>query len=137
VYQAYERILRELRVNQLREDVIGKVYRTIYKPLAEVSETQFDRTHSAVIDLRKSLDQPDQTVAKRTEDSRKPAEYARKQLNDLVEKLNSILSAMEGLAKINELIAELARIERQEEELESLVIKIHRKAILDALKDDR
>jgi hypothetical protein len=137
VYQAYERILRELRVNQLREDVISKVYRTIYKPLAEVSETQFDRTYSAVIALRRALDNQEQTAAARSEASRKPAEDARKQLNDLVEKINGILSAMEGLAKINELIAELVRIERQVEDIGPVLKKVWLDRIRKELDKDK
>ena len=42
VAQAYERILRELRTNQLREDVINKVYKTIYAPLLRVADFQFE-----------------------------------------------------------------------------------------------
>jgi hypothetical protein len=44
VYQAYERILREMRTNQIRDDVVNKVFKTIYSPLMRVSETQFDKT---------------------------------------------------------------------------------------------
>jgi hypothetical protein len=134
VYQAYERILREMRVNQLRDDVVSKVYKTIVKPLAEVSDTKFDRTYSSVVALRRALDNPEMTVNARTEASRQRADDARKQLNDLVAQINAILSAMEGLAKINELIAELARIERDEETLESVINKVYRKRIREALE---
>jgi hypothetical protein len=124
VYQAYERILREMRVNQLRDDVVSKVYKTIVKPLGEVSDTKFDQTYSSVVALRRALDNPELTVAGRTEASRQRADDTRKRLNDLVAQINAILSAMEGLAKINELIAELARIERQQEEIGEVVKKI-------------
>ena len=53
VYQAYERILREMRTNQLRTDVINKVFKTIVAPLYKVSETQFDKTYNGVIELRR------------------------------------------------------------------------------------
>ena len=39
VSSTYEKIVKEMRVNQLSEDIQTKVYRTIYMPLAEVSET--------------------------------------------------------------------------------------------------
>jgi hypothetical protein len=129
VYQAYERILREMRVNQLREDILTKVYKTIVAPLARVSDIQFDRTHSSVVALRRALGNPEQSVPARAETARQRASDARKQLNDLVTQLNAILSAMEGLAKLNELIAELARIERQQEEIEGVVIKVYRDRI--------
>ena len=81
---------------------------------------------------------PDQSVAQRVEASAPRSAEARKQLNDLVTQLNSILAAMEGLSKLNELIAELARIEKQEEDLESLVSRLLKKRIkeeLDKLND--
>jgi hypothetical protein len=134
VYQAYERILREMRVNQLREDVVSKVYKTIVAPLGRVSDVQFDKTHASVVELRRALDNPELAVPARAEASRQRAGEARKQLNELVTQLNAILSAMEGLAKLNELIAELARIERQEEEIESLLKKVYEKRIKEALE---
>lgn len=134
VYATYEKIIREMRVNQVREDVLTKVYRSIYVPLGQVADRQFDRTHDAVIALRRALDVPAQPVAARVADAGPKAAQARKELNDLVSQLNAILAAMEGLSKINELIAELARIEKQEEDLESLVSRIYKKRIEEELK---
>jgi hypothetical protein len=134
VYQAYERILREMRVNQLREDILTKVYKTIVAPLYRVSETQFDLTHRAVIDLRKALDNQELALPARVEASRERADYARKQLNELVSQLSAILSAMEGLAKLNELIAELVRIERQADDIERVLGDVYRKRIKEALE---
>lgn len=134
VYSTYDKIIREMRVNQVREDVLTKVYRTIYLPLGRVADLQFDRTHDAVIALRRALDARGQPVAARIADAAPKAALARKELNDLVSQLNSILAAMEGLSKINELIAELARIEKQEEDLESLISRIYKKRIEEELK---
>ncbi|MFO0927085.1 MAG: hypothetical protein U0736_08585 [Gemmataceae bacterium] len=134
VYATYDKILREMRVNQVREDVLTKVYRTIYVPLGQVADRQFDRTHDAVIALRRALDAPGQPIAARVADAGPKAAQARKELNDLVSQLNAILAAMEGLSKINELISELARIEKQEEDLESLVGRIYKKRIEEELK---
>jgi hypothetical protein len=58
-------------------------------------------------------------------------------MNDLVAQMNAILAAMEGLSKINELIAELARIEQREEKLLGLAIRIRKKLIEEALKDPK
>jgi hypothetical protein len=123
-----------MRVNQVREDILTKVFRTIYLPLQQVSETQFSRTYNSVIALRRALDAPTQSIPERVEASAPKAADARKQLNDLVTQLNSILAAMEGLSKLNELIAELARIEKQEEDLEGLVSRLLRKRIEEELK---
>jgi hypothetical protein len=41
---------------------------------------------------------------------------------------------MEGLAKINELIAELVRMEQQEERIGSLIEKVYRRRIREALE---
>jgi hypothetical protein len=134
VYSTYERIVREMRVNQVREDILTKVFRTIYLPLSQASETQFDRAYNAVIALRRELDAPGKTLAERVEASTPKANEAKAQLAELDRLLASILSAMEGLSKLNELIAELARIERQEEDLEQLVTGILRRRIKEELE---
>jgi hypothetical protein len=135
VYQTYERILRELRTNQVREDMVNKVYKTIYQPLARVSETRFDRTISAVNSMRKALDNPPESAANRTEAARPKAGDAREQLTQLEKEMSAILQAMAGLQQLNELINQLREIERREEDLESLVRKIRKRRIDELLKD--
>jgi hypothetical protein len=135
VYSTYERIVREMRVNELREDILTKVFKNIYLPLQEVSEQQFDRTYNSLIALRRTLDVPGSSVADRVAASAPKAEEAYRNLDELIKKINAILAAMEGLTKINELIAELARIEKQEEDLESLVRKIYKERIDEVLKE--
>ena len=56
-------------------------------------------------------------------------------MNQLVTDLNAILSAMEGLATINALIADLARIEKQEADLEAAVKRVQLERIKQALQD--
>jgi hypothetical protein len=134
VYKTYDRIVNEMRTNDVREDMLSKVYKGIFYPLEEVSTRQFDATKNAVKALRQSLDNPAAPVAERVAAAAPKAAEARKQLNDLVAQLNAILSAMEGITKLNELIAELARIEKQEEDLEGLVSRLLRKRIEEELK---
>jgi hypothetical protein len=133
VYNTYERIVKEMRVNQIREDVLTKVYRTIYVPLSQASETQFDKAKNAVMALRRELDTPSKTVEERAKAAEPKAGEAKAQVAELDRLLSSILSAMEGLSKLNELIAELARIERQEEDLEGVVTRLLQRRIKEEL----
>ena len=55
-------------------------------------------------------------------------------MTDLVTKLDAIIRAMEGLGDLKKLISDLARIERQEEDLESLVKAVYRKRVEEALR---
>lgn len=134
VYVTYERIVKEMRVNQVREDILAKVFRTIYLPLAQASETQFDKAYNSVIALRRTLDQPTQSVPERVEAAGPKAADARTQLVELEKLLTQILSAMEGLSKLNELISELARIERDEELLEESVKKLYLRRVKEELE---
>ncbi|MFO0843999.1 MAG: hypothetical protein U0797_16635 [Gemmataceae bacterium] len=134
VYQTYDRIVNEMRTNDVREDMLNKVYKGIFYPLQEVSERQFDATKNAVVALRRALDNPTAPIPDRVAAAAPKAAEARKQLNDLVSQLNGILSAMEGITKLNELISELARIEKQEEDLEGLVSRLLNKRIKEELE---
>jgi hypothetical protein len=137
VYQTYERILREMRTNQLNEAVVAKVYRGIYAPLARVSDTRFDQTYSAVMAMRKALDNPGASAAVRIDAAKPQAAKAREQLTQLEKEMAAILAAMEGLSKLNELIAELARIERDEGSIEVLVGRIRREELMKRLREDK
>lgn len=132
VYMAYERIVRELRLNQVREDMQTKIYKFIYVPLARVSERQYDVTVKSLDELRKKLATADSPRVERE----KAASEAKKELNDLVTALNGVLAAMEGINTINNLIAELARIEKQEEDLESLVKRVQKQRLKELLSVD-
>jgi len=129
VYATYDRIIREMRVNQVGEDVLVRVFKSIYLPLGVLSDRQFDRTYEAVLALRKALDTPGQDIKQRIAESQPRASQASKELSELISQMNAILAAMARLATLNELIAELARIEKQEEDLESLVQKLLRDRI--------
>jgi hypothetical protein len=126
IYATYDRIVREMRVNQVREDLTHKVFRDIFRPLAQVSEVQFDRTIVSLRELRKALDNKEVALAKRGEAARPRAQDARNQLNELVRQINEILTKMQGLAEINALIKELQFIEQQEEKFGDLLKKIHK-----------
>ncbi|MFQ3591598.1 MAG: hypothetical protein SNJ82_00195, partial [Gemmataceae bacterium] len=132
VSQAYERIVREMRLNQVRDDLQTKVYQNIARPLQIITETNFSNTLRAVNTLQAKLAARDTPAAERS----RAADEAKKELNDLVSALNNVLAAMEGINTINKLIEELARIEKQEEDLERVISEVRKRRIKELLGDD-
>ncbi|MFQ3650420.1 MAG: hypothetical protein SNJ75_08815, partial [Gemmataceae bacterium] len=132
VSQAYERIVREMRLNQVRDDLQSKVYKNIARPLQIITETNFSNTLRAVNTLQAKLAARDTPAAERS----RAADEAKKELNDLVSALNNVLAAMEGINTINKLIEELARIEKQEEDLERVISEVRKRRIKELLGDD-
>ncbi|MGL4550903.1 MAG: hypothetical protein ACRC33_06920 [Gemmataceae bacterium] len=130
VYEAYRRIVQEMRLNQVSSRMQEKVYGFILVPLEAVSERLFKRTIDGVDELRRRL----ASDAPRAE-REKIAGEAKKDLNDLVTAINGVLAAMEGINTINALIADLARIEKQEEDLQSLVTRVQRQRLKELLSD--
>jgi hypothetical protein len=124
VAAAYERIIREQRLNQVRADLTAKVFRDIARPLSEVAASNFDRTRNAVLALRKALDDREKSPAARAQAARPKAAAARKELDTLVAKLKDVLEKMKGLSEINDLIVLLRAIEKAEEDQGSLLYKI-------------
>jgi hypothetical protein len=137
VHSTYERIVKEMRVNQVGEQVLTKVFKQIFLPLEQATNTQFDKTYNAIIALRRSLDNPTASVAERAATAAPKADDARKQMLELERLLTSILSAMEGLSKLNELIAELARIEREEDTIEGLLKRVYQRKLKELLDDPK
>jgi hypothetical protein len=133
VLATYERIVKEIRVNQLNVDILKKVYNTIYLPLLE-SDRLFENTQNDLIALRRAMDDSSKTVPGRVESAGPKASQAKKEMQELVSNLNAILFAMEGLSKINDLIQQLAAIERQEADLERLTTIVLERAIRRALE---
>jgi hypothetical protein len=125
IFATYERIVREMRVNQVRDDMTHKVYRDIYKPLYQVSEVQFDRTIASLRALRGALDNKEIPVTRRGDAARPRAQDARTQFNELVSQINNILDKMQTLSDINGLIKELVAIEQQEEKAEGLLRRVY------------
>ena len=132
VSQAYERIVREMRLNQVRDDLQAKVYKNIARPLQTITEVNFSNTVRAVNSLQAKLAARDTPAGERSQ----AADEAKKELNDLVSALNSVLAAMEGINTINKLIEELARIEKQEEDLERVISEVRKRRIKELLGED-
>jgi hypothetical protein len=136
IYQAYDRILREMRTNQLREDLTAKVYKTVVKPLYEIDARHFDQTRAAMQALQKALDDPDKPLAERVEAGKERMARARKEMADLLRKMSDVLAAMQGISDINAIIVILREIERNEQDQGGLYKRLLEKAIREALGGD-
>jgi len=136
VHLTYERIVREMRLNQVREDILSKVFKEVAQPLQRVDEFQFEKTIRSVRELRQALGNADVPLIRRGDSSRTYAQKARNELNELVNQINAILNKMQGLAEINALIKELVEIENQERSFGELIKKIHQDRLRKLLQED-
>src|SRR5262249_17289568 len=134
VKSAYDRIVREMRLNQLDENLTSKVFKEVALPLTRLSDVQFGRAIESVRVLRRAVDNKDASVASRAKDAGPKASEAKKQLNELVSQLRDILDKMKGISDINELIRELVDIDNQEQKLEELIKKVRTARLNDLLK---
>jgi hypothetical protein len=112
----YERIIKEMRANQVNVAMLTKVYETIARPLGEVDGRHFPRTRNAVAAMRKALDAQDQPVKARAAAAYERSQEAKRELAELIAKLNSVIAAMQNLGSINDLVRLLAEIEKVEED---------------------
>jgi hypothetical protein len=115
VYVSYERVLRELRTNQVDARIVERVDKTIVTPLREIDAGEFDRTRDALIEFRKALDNTELADQARIEAARTAGTKAKQQIKQLKERLNAVLAAMTGLIDINKLIKALRDIEAKEQ----------------------
>jgi hypothetical protein len=136
VYLAYERILRELKTNQARADIVQRVEKAIVKPLDEVQGVEFDKTRDRLVDFRRALDNTELAGAARIEAARQAGAHAREQMRNLVERLNKILGSMQGLTDVNKLIKMLREIEAQEERQYRLVEELKNRLLRELLGED-
>lgn len=131
VKQVYERIVREMRLNQVNTAMQNKVFKGVYMPLERVVEVNFDRTNKAIDELRKRLSAMEATRAERE----KAAQTAKQEMDELVSALDSVLQAMEGVNTLTKLIEEIVRIEKQEQDLQRIVDEVRRRRLRELLKD--
>jgi hypothetical protein len=116
ISSAYERILREMRTNQINEDQVASVYNDIVKPLEEIDAGHFPKTRDAMAALQKLLEDGDQSVAARTKKGRERVAVAQREMSELLQKLNKVLEAMEGQSRLKELLDILIEIEKSQEQ---------------------
>jgi len=136
VRKDYERILKELRVNQVETgSMIVRVGTAIVEPLLQVEEDEFPAASKGVADFSRALDRAKgmNNVTEITGSTRASARLAQERIKELKDKLRNVLEAMEQIEGINQLIKQLVKIEGDEKEQEELYRKIlqdvQRKAI--------
>jgi hypothetical protein len=126
VASTYERILRELRLNQVDEQMVERVYKTIAKPLGEV-DGDFGKARDQLQAMRKALAEEDKQIAARVKAAEPHLKIAKKSMADAITKLSDILSAMAKLAEINDLIIMLNEIDKLEEDQYRILFEIWKK----------
>jgi hypothetical protein len=134
VFTAYNKILRELRTNQVDPRIIDRVETKIVKPL-EAVDGDFEKSRDGVLEFRKALDNKELGLEQRIGAARIGGGVAKEQIRELRDKLNAILGAMEGMTTINKLIEKLAKIEQTEQEQYETIQAIKR-ALEDSLFDE-
>jgi hypothetical protein len=136
VLGAYQRILREFRLNECDPDHTAKIYNMIVKPLGEICDDRggnFDRTRVALQALQKELENKKQPLPARVAEAEKKALVVQQELQQLVSKLNEVLEAMEGITTLNDVIALAVKIKRRQEEEAERIRKFRAQAIKELL----
>jgi hypothetical protein len=135
VRNAYDRIVREQRLNQMEHNVTAKMFNEVALPLGKVVDVQFDRALNAVKTLRRAVDSKDGTVAARANDARPKAAEAQKQLDKLWADLNDVIAKMKGITELKEILLLLEDVYNNEVKLHDIAVRV-RNALLKALLDE-
>ena len=98
VHHDVQRIVRELKANRVRADVIDRVEKTIFGPLDEALRREFERSTEALRELHTCLDSDDVAPA------RKAGITAAEQLDALVSRTDKIVDAVRELGSAIRLI---------------------------------
>ena len=123
VRKDYERILKELRVNQVElGGFTARVHDLIVEPLIQAEAEEFPNAAKGILDFSKSLDRTKtvNNVTQVTSNTHEAAKTAQLRIQDLKEKLRGVLDAMDKISGINELIAKLVIIEASEKDQQEL-----------------
>jgi hypothetical protein len=108
VSKDYQKILKELRTNRVRPQIIDRIERTICDPLQDViaQDREFEHAERALRAFHDLLE------------AKKPdmpgATLARDELDRLIDRLSRVLDAMGDITTINKLIEQLVKIEQAE-----------------------
>ncbi len=126
VRKDYERILKELRINQVETgSMIARVNTGIVEPLLQAEATEFPEALKAIAEfsnvLREASKINNVRVDQITTESRKnAAKTAQIRIQELKDKLRTVLDAMDKISGLNELIRKLVEIESSEKAQEEL-----------------
>jgi hypothetical protein len=121
VYVSYERVLRELKTNQVDPRIVERVDKTIVTPLREIDSGEYDRTRDALLEFRKALDNTELAGQARIDAARAAGTRAKAQVQQLKNRLNAVLGAMTGLIDINKLIKMITEIEAKERDQADII----------------
>jgi hypothetical protein len=111
---AYDKILRELRTNQVDPRMVARI-QGISEAL-DKSGGLFDKARDSVAAFRRALDNAEVPLEVRLGVARPAGGVAKEQLRTLMAQLNQILGQMGGLVELNKIIAKLAEVEKTERE---------------------
>ena len=127
VRKDYERILKELRVNQVElANRTNEVDKKIVEPLIEIEAEDFPAAVKSLADLSTALDKAKvmNNVADVTGSTRASADEAKKRIRELSAKLKAVEDAMGKLGDLAKLIKELKLIEAKLAEQEDQQIRV-------------
>jgi hypothetical protein len=134
VFNDYTRILKELKANRVEKTVIDKVDHLICEPLDLAIRGDFPKTQEALDELRKQLETNEPDLMKKTAASREAGLAAHRQLSQLIDRLNTVLNSMEGLATVNKAIQIIQAIRDEEQKQFEQIQKIQQKFQEEILK---
>jgi hypothetical protein len=106
VHGDYAKILRELQVNQVRQEIITRVENSICQPLNDILNQDFERTDKSMHAFLKTLEEQKKELA--------TGETASKDMQELIQRLTQVLDAMGEIITLNKLIEQLIELEKQE-----------------------
>jgi hypothetical protein len=133
VFTDYRRILKELQINRVRPKIIEKVEHNICEPLDQAVSQDFVRSEESMTAFQKTLDQEKKA-------NLEAANLARRQLDQLIDRLTRVLDAMGDITTINKLIEQLVQIEKAElkayEHFKELSDKLQDQLLEDALPSE-
>jgi hypothetical protein len=133
----YQRIIKELETNRVKDSYINKTRNSVVDPLTGISLPggAFTDASSAMKDLHKILDNAELDLPARSDNSRKAATVARAKLEELIKQLDGVLAGMEGIITLNKLIDSIRKLEEEERAMAEL-LRILRDRKIKGVTDD-
>lgn len=127
VLNDYRRILKELQANRIRLEMINRVNNKICDPLDQAMREDFPRADETLRTFKDLL------VNKKRDAN--AAQQAMTALQKVIDRLGSVLEAMEGISNINKIITLLVEIEKEEARQLNVLGELKKKIEEDLLKD--
>jgi hypothetical protein len=136
VRKDYERILKELRINQVDLfDSIKRVGASIVEPLVEIEGAEFPAAKAGIANFSRAIDKAKgmNNVPEVTNSTRASAKDAQLKIKELKDRLRAVKDAMDKMADIAVLIEKLKAIEAKLREQEDKENELLRKLIEDQI----